>query len=130
MSMGIIESGEYNKVAGLGGKAENTVIKPYMNKVYNLSSGESTNVAALAPTGWFNTNLKVDTNKVAVVFRHQHCTDSNGVFVGPMAAHNISNDAGGNLIFQFLNVSSFAKECVKCHVWFWLIGKPGDLPNE
>lgn len=116
-----------NDVAAL--KAENTVIKPYMDKVYNLSSGEPSNVAALSPTGWFNTNLKVDVKKVAVVLRHQHCIDSNGEYVGPMAAYNVSNDNSGNLIFQFVNISDFAKECTKCQVWFNLIGKPGDLPN-
>lgn len=129
MSMGIIESGEYNKVAGLGGKAENTVIKSYTGVEYNLSSGEPSNVAALTPTGWFNTLLKVDASKVAVVFRHQHCIDSNGGNVYPMVPYNVSNDGYGNLIFQFINISDVAKDCTKCRVWFNLIGKPDDMPN-
>lgn len=130
MSMGIIESGEYNKVAGLGGDASNTIIRSYMYQDYNLCSGEPSNVPAFSPTGWFNTGLKVDTSKVAVVLRHQHCMDSNGANVYPMVPYNVSNDASGNLIFQFVNISDIAKECVKCRVWFNLIGKPDDLPNS
>lgn len=130
MSAGIIESGKYKKAAGLGGDASNTIIRSYMHKDYSLVNGEPSNVAAFSPTGWFNTGLKVDTAKVAVVLRHQHCMDSNGEFVGPLVPYNVSNDASGNLIFQFVNISSVAKECVKCRVWFSLIGKPSDLPNE
>ena len=129
MSMGIIESGEYNKVAG-NANDEATVIKSYMEKDYNLASGEPSDVPALYPTGWFNTGLKVDTAKVAVVIRHQHGLDSNGKNAFPLVPYNVSNDANGNLIFQFVNISNVAKECVKCRVWFHLIGKPGDLPND
>lgn len=107
-----------------------TIIKAYMMKDYSLISGEPSNVPALTPTGWFNTGLKVDTSKVAVVFRHQHCLDSNNANVYPVVPYNVSNDANGNLIFQFVNISNVTKECLKCRVWFSLIGKPDDMPND
>lgn len=107
-----------------------TIIKSYMMKDYSLASGEPSNIPALTPTGWFNTGLKVNTAKVAVVFRHQHCLDSNNEHVFPVVPYNVSNDTDGNLIFQFVNVSNVAKDCVKCRVWFNLIGKPADIPND
>ena len=121
---------EDSTIAEPGGTSENTVIKSYVQVEYNLASGEPTNIAAFSPTGWFTTDLKVNAAKVAVILRHQHCIDSNEAYVFPVVAYNVSNDADGNLMFQFINTSGVAKECVKCRVWFWLIGKPDDMPSN
>lgn len=107
----------------------NVIIKEINQVDYPLESGESSNVAAFSPTGWFDTGLKVDASKVAVVFRHQHCIDAGNANVFPMVVYNVSNSTNGNLIFQFLNISDVAKDCTKCRVWYKLIGKAEDLTD-
>lgn len=114
----------------LCGKAENIVIKAYNVDCNLLDYGQQpTNAAPFSPTGVFKSNLKVDTTKVAVVVRHLCCLNSDGSYSEPFVSYNIGTFLDGNLTFSLLNISNETKKCVKCRVWFWLIGKPEDMPN-
>lgn len=128
-----VESGNLNPVTS-NAVAETlddaVIIKHYNNVTYDLADGQSSEVPRLTPTGWFNTNLKVDVNKVAVVVRYVYTYDSNGGTLAQLVPYNANTNADtGILGLQFLNLRSDTQECVRCRVWFSLIGKAADLPE-
>lgn len=109
---------------------KNIVIKAYNDIECDLFYQSQPSVAPLSPTGYYvATGLKIDYTKVAVVLAQQKCVDSEGRILEPFVPYSISTYVDGSLMFRFLNISNNTKECAKCRVWLWLIGRPEDMPN-
>lgn len=139
-----VESGNLNPVTSnaVAEALDNaTIDKMYFNVLCDLDTDESSQVPGLSPTGWFNTNLKVNSDIVTVVVKHIKCYNSGNVQHFQVIPYDVATDFGhygsdgevvagsGNLRVKAFNLGTDTIECTKCRVWFSLIGKAKDLPN-